>query len=140
MAATIKNTSHPATRIKATSARTTRRIDARAVAQAFGARPAGIGTGTGGDTHPLSLWQLRGEIERLLQSTGGRPALPTEGERVKIPKIPSDWTFIEAVAANTANLPLRPSPAQVAAVMLHMAVSRFSADEITTALQREKAA
>ncbi|MDP1611291.1 MAG: hypothetical protein Q8M11_09545 [Sulfuritalea sp.] len=138
MAATIKNTAHCAARIKATSARATKRVDARTVAQAFGARPAGIGTG--GDSNPFSLWQLRGELERLLQSTGGRPALPTEGERVKIPKIPSDWTFIEAVAANTANLPLRPSPAQVAAVMLHMAVSRFSADEIANALQREKAA
>lgn len=138
MTATIKNTSHPATRIKATSARASKRIDASAVAQAFGARPAGIGTG--GDSNPFSLWQLREELEALLQSTGGRPALPTEGARVKIPKIPSDWTFIEAVAANTANLPLRPSPAQVAAVMLHMAVSRFSADEIASALQREKAA
>jgi len=55
-------------------------------------------------------------------------------------KIPSDWTFIEAVAANATDLPLRPSPAQVAAVMLHMAVSRFSADEVSQALQREKAA
>ncbi|MDP2823848.1 MAG: hypothetical protein Q8O52_14375 [Sulfuritalea sp.] len=138
MAATVKNASHPAARIKATSARATKRIDTRTVAQAFGARPAGIGTDR--DTHPFSLWQLRGELERLLQSTGGRPALPTEGERVKIPKIPSDWTFIEAVAANATDLPLHPSPAQVAAVMLHMAVSRFSADEIASALQREKAA
>lgn len=138
MAAIIRNTSHLAARIKTTSARASKRINALTVAQAFGARPAGIGTS--GDTNPLSLLQLRGELERLLQSTGGRPALPTEGERVKIPKIPSDWTFIEAVAANTANLPLRPSPAQVAAVMLHMAVSRFSTDEITNALQREKVA
>lgn len=138
MAAIIRNTSHPAARIKATSARASNRVNARTVAQAFGARPSGIGTGR--DTNPFSLWQLRGELERLLQSTGGRPALPTDGERVKIPKIPSDWTFIEAVAANTANLPLRPSPAQVAAVMLHMAVSRFSADEVSQALQREKAA
>ena len=138
MAATIKSTSQPAARIKATSARTTKHIDARTVAQAFGARPMGVGTGR--DTNPFSLWQLRGELERLLQSTGGRPALPTEGERVKIPKIPSDWTFIEAVAASATELPLRPSPAQVAAVMLHMAVSRFSTDEITNALQREKAA
>lgn len=136
MVATIKNTSRPAARIKATSARVPKRIDARAVAQAFGAHPTGVGTGR--DTNPFSLWQLRGELERLLQSTGGRPALPTEGERVKIPKIPSDWTFIEAVAANATDLPLRPSPAQVAAVMLHMAVSRFSTDEITSALQREK--
>jgi hypothetical protein len=136
MVATIKNTSRPAARIKATSAGVTKRIDARAVAQAFGARQTGIGTGR--DTNPFSLWQLRSELERLLQSTGGRPALPTEGERVKIPKIPSDWTFIEAVAANATELPLRPSPAQVAAVMLHMAVSRFSNDEITNALQREK--
>lgn len=138
MATTIKNTSHPAARIKATATRPPNRIDGRTVAQAFRARPAGIGTG--GDTNPFSLWQLRSELERLLQSTGGRPALPTEGERVKIPKIPSDWTFIEAVAANTANLPLRPSPAQIAAVMLHMAVSRFSTDEITNALLGEKAA
>ncbi|MBI3523106.1 MAG: hypothetical protein HY066_01045 [Betaproteobacteria bacterium] len=104
--------------------------------RSFGARPAGIGTGR--DTNPFSLWQLRDELERLLQSTGGRPALPTEGERVKIPKIPSDWTFIEAVAASAAELPLRPSPAQVAAVMLHMAVSRFSTGEINNALQHEK--
>lgn len=138
MVATIKNTSRPVVRIKATSARTTKRIDASAVAQAFGARPTGVGTGR--DTNPFSLWQLRGELERLLQSTGGRPALPTEGERVKIPKISSDWTFIEAVAASATELQLRPSPAQVAAVMLHMAVSRFSTDEITSALQREKAA
>ncbi|MCX7170977.1 MAG: hypothetical protein NTY41_12015 [Proteobacteria bacterium] len=136
MVATIKNTSRPAARIKATPAQATRRIDARNVAQAFGARPTGVGTGR--DTNPFSLWQLRDELERLLQSTGGRPALPTEGERVKIPKIPSDWTFIETVAANATELPLRPSPAQVAAVMLHMAVSRLSTDEITSALQREK--
>ena len=138
MAVTIKSTTIPAARIKARSVRASKRIDAHTVVQAFGARPAGIGIG--GDSSPFSLWQLRTEIERLLQSTGGRPALPTDGERVKIPRIPSDWTFIEAVAANTANLPLRPSPAQVAAVMLHMAVAHFSADEIADALQGKKAA
>lgn len=138
MPASIKNTSPPAKRIKAISAQAAKRIDAATVVEAFGARAAGIGAA--GDGSPFSLWQLRGELERLLQSTGGRPALPTEGERVKIPKIPSDWTFIETVAANAADLPLRPSPAQIAAVMLHMAVSRFSADEITRALQREKVA
>lgn len=82
-------------RIKATSAKAAKRVDVRTVAQAFGAHPTDIGTGR--DTNPFSLWQLRGELERLLQSTGGRSALPTE-------------------------LPLHPSPAQVAAVMLHMAV------------------
>jgi len=86
----------------------------------------------------LSGGRMIGAVIRMMD-TGGRPALPTEGERVKIPKILSDWTFIEAVAAGATELPLRPSQAQVAAVMLHMAVSRFSSDEITSALQREKA-
>lgn len=105
------------------------RISADFVRDAFGAKPVAR-------THKMDLIQLRDMMREMLQSNGGRPALVEGSNRVKVPKLASDWRVIEGIAARLEpDLPHKPSPAQVAAVMLHWAVTHMSAEDVKLALK-----
>lgn len=92
-----------------------------------------------GSSKELDLFAVRETMTRLLHSSGGRPSLAGAGSQVKIPKIEMDWTKIDALALATADLPHKPSPTQVAAIVLHLALSRIPAKDIEDALRREYA-
>ncbi len=73
---------------------------------------------------PLSRAALREEVFHRLRSTGGRPGL--EGtERKKIPLTAGDWERIERVAHDIAEPGFRPSPMQVASIVLSLALRRM---------------
>ena len=124
----IVNTAKRATRILNISRRANA-LDGVAVAKALGGRPTGYKRGK--DTSPITLFQIREELNRLLSSAGGRPSLAGMQDKVKIPRFSQDWIKIEALAKTAAEgMAFRPSPAHVAAVLLHEALERFSDEEV----------
>ena len=66
----IVNTARNATRIVNTSARA-KTLDGATVGKALGAQASGYRLGK--DTGPTTLYQMRGEVIRLLSSECGRP-------------------------------------------------------------------
>lgn len=116
-------------RISDTS-RKLQRLDASVVQRAFNARPAGSSGG-------LDLFALREAMGKMLQSTGGRPALAGAQAHVKIPKIASDWALLERLAEGSNDLRHKPSPAQVAAMVLHLALGRIPAKDLEAAARKE---
>ncbi|MFM9969843.1 MAG: hypothetical protein ACKVQK_15750 [Burkholderiales bacterium] len=105
-------------------------IDPIAVEKAFNARSAGSSRG-------LDLFALREAMGKMLQSSGGRPALLGADAHVKIPKITSDWALLEKLANGSADLKHKPSPAQVAAMVLHLALGRIPEKDLEAATRRE---
>jgi hypothetical protein len=115
------------TRIRDTS-RLDPKVPAEFVINSFGARPAA-------SAKRMDLLQLRALMEEMLQSKGGRPGLANFSHRVKMPKLPSDWAIIETIAHRLEpKLVFKPSPAQVAAVMLHWAVTNMNDEDIQQAI------
>lgn len=138
MSQRIVNTAKRATRIVNTSAGA-KKLDRTVIAKALGASATGYKLGR--DTSPITLYQIREELSRLLSSAGGRPSLDGMQDKVKIPRFSDDWIKIEALANTAAvGMTFRPSPAHVAAVLLHEALERFSAEELEQVVAQRLAA
>lgn len=134
----IVNTGKRAARIQDVSARP-KRLDGASVAASLGGRSTGVHLGR--DNSPITLFQVRGELDRLLFSDGGRPSLAGMQDKVKIPRFAQDWDRIEALAEAAAQgMTFRPSPGHVAAVLLHEALERFSDDESKQFVRRRMVA
>lgn len=130
MAAKIKSISgKPKTTLKDVSKKAPR-LDQSAIEKTFRAKAAGSSEGS-------DIFAVRESMTRLLRSSGGRPSLAGAGSQVKIPKIETDWTKIDALAQASADLPHKPSPTQVAAIVLHLALTRIPEKDIEEALRRE---
>ncbi len=135
MATHIVNTSKPSTRIVNTSGRA-KALNGAAVAKALGAQATGYTLGK--DTNPFTLYQIREELARLLASAGGRPSLAGMQDKVKIPRFSQDWVRIEALANKAAQgMAFRPSPAHVAAVLLHEALERLTDEDVQLAVTQQ---
>ena len=119
----------PGNRINDTS-RKARTLDASVIEKAFNVRPSGSSRG-------LDLFAVREAMGKMLQSTGGRPALAGADAHVKIPKITSDWVLLEKLAHSSNDLRHKPSPAQVAAMVLHLALGRIPAQDLEEAARKE---
>lgn len=138
MSSRIVNTTKPAARIANISARA-KALDGVAVSKALGGKPTGYLLGK--DTSPITLYQIREELSRLLSSAGGRPSLMGMQDKVKIPRFSEDWVKIEALANSAAeSMTFRPSPAHVAAVLLHEALERFSDEDVRRVVTQRMAA
>ena len=134
----IVNTTKRAKRIVNTSP-PARSLEADIVASALDGQPTGFKLEN--DTNPISLFQVRMELSRMLTSTGGRPSLAGMQDKVKIPRFAEDWVKIEALAAAAAEgMPFRPTAAQVATVLLHEALERLSNEEARSAVRKQIAA
>ena len=107
-----------------------KRLAPELVEKAFGARPAGSSAG-------LDLFTVREAMERMLQSSGGRPSLERASSQAKIPKIASDWEKLERLVVSFADLKHKPSIGQVAALVLHLALGRIPEKELKEAARRE---
>jgi hypothetical protein len=116
-------------RIRDTS-RKVEKLDAGVIEKAFNARPVGSSRG-------LDLFSLREAMRKMLQSTGGRPALLGADAHVKIPKITSDWALLEKLATESNDLKHKPSPAQIAAMVLHLALGRIPQRDLKDAARKE---
>ena len=136
------------TRIVSTAKRTThivntspraQSLEAGSVANALDGRATGLKLRN--DTNPITLFQVREELSRLLTSAGGRPSLAGMQDKVKIPRFAEDWVKIEALAETAAEgMQFRPTAAQVATVLLHEALERFSDEEARSVVRRQIAA
>ena len=114
-------------RIENTST-TVPRIDSSEVAQALGADPSELTLeGLGGG--PLSLYQVRQELFRRLQSTGGRPSLSGTSGRKKIPLNSGQWQELEEIASEVASASFTPSAGQIASVLLTLSLRSLRKDE-----------
>jgi hypothetical protein len=108
-------------------------MTSKAFAETFGARP--IGT-LGDDSNPFTLDQLRSEIAKRLRSTGGRPGLADAEEKWRVGVLRDDVPKIRLISSNTEVDSYKPSAAQVATVLIHMAITRFSTEEIKQTVKR----
>lgn len=63
--------------------------------------------------------EVRSAILKRLMSKGGRPALEGVAHRPKIPLEDSDWTKLQSIASLLESGKFRPTPAQIASVILH---------------------
>lgn len=89
---------------------------------------------------PVTLFALREELMRRLQSSGGRPALVGTTRRAKIPLRDEEWQQLEDLASAIASPGFAPSAGQVASVLLRLSldsvVSRIASGQ-SSPLARE---
>lgn len=96
------------------------RVPQEVVVAALGAEPAE--ERLEGALAPVTLFALRFELLRRLQSSGGRPALTGVSRRAKIPLADADWRELEELAAVVAEPGFAPTAGQVASVLLSLSV------------------
>ncbi len=106
-----------------------KKLDPALVQKAFDARPVGSSEG-------MDLFAVREAMERMLQSSGGRPSLAGAMAQVKIPKIPADWEKLEQLVMVSSDLKHKPSIGQMAAMVLHLALGRIPEKELKEAVRK----
>ena len=119
-----KNRTYP--RIKDLS-KTLPRVNPSKVAEALGAQATGLKLGVGGS--PLSMFQVREELMRRLQSRGGRPSLSGTSGRKKIPLNDQQWSELEEIASEVATPGFSPSAGQIASVLLTLSLRSVRKDK-----------
>ena len=98
-------------------------LDPAAVAAALGGEPCPEIDKTGALLGPITLYAVRMELFRRLQSRGGQSDLEGNNLRAKIPLSDQDWHKLEELAVQIASLTgLSPSPGQVGSVLLSLAL------------------
>ena len=118
--------------------KTQRIISPGRVSKALSAEDTGVRTDT--SRGPISLFSLRQVLVDQLRSTGGRPGLEGTGDkRNKIPTIDGDWEKLKEIARYYKENEKRAiSPGQIAAVVLHLGVSRIDPLFVRTKLKKAK--
>jgi hypothetical protein len=115
------------------------RIDPAQVREALGAEEST--TGLAEALAPVTLFALREELVRRLQSGGGRPALTGTTRRAKIPLSDDQWEKLEELAATIASPGFAPSGGQVASVLLNLSLQALAAqggpEPVSSQLARE---
>jgi len=104
------------------------KLDPAEVAKALGAKPAGVRTE--GALGPITLFAVRQELFRRLQSSGGRPGLPDTDNVTKVPTNEKQRKRLEELAAAISEEGFSPSAGQVANVLLSWALSHLGPDAI----------
>jgi hypothetical protein len=100
-----------------------RRIASVRVRAALSAEP--FAAGPRHDDSALSLFALRSEIAKRLQSRGGRPALAGAEKRAKVPMARAQWRALERLAEKISESGFKPSAGQVASALLQVAMGRL---------------
>ena len=119
----IRLTDPTVSRIRATEGPLPR-VEPQVVAEALGAEQNP--EPRGGSPGPLTLFAVRSELFRRLQSRGGRPGLEGTTFRAKIPLDQTEWERLETLAASFAGEGFSPSAGQVASVLLSLALRTVS--------------
>ena len=105
-------------------------VDASIVEGALGAEQAGQRLEN--ILAPITLFAVREELVKRLQSTGGRPSLAGTSRRAKIPLADKEWLELERLAAALSVPGFAPSAGQVASVLLNLSVQSLSACNLET--------
>jgi hypothetical protein len=100
------------------------RIPVADVVTALGARPVGLRLDD--DSAPIALLTIRDELMRRLRTTGGRPALAGDGTRPRVQVSAEDWRIMTEIADRMAVGRHKASPAQVAGVLIHLALQSIA--------------
>jgi hypothetical protein len=111
-------------------------IDAQDVVAAFNGRPLSMTVGS--TRAPDMLLAVRNALMDRLRSTGGRPGLAGEGARQRVQVSAQDWQRIADIADHVEVGRHKPSPAQVASVLIHLALERIPAKEVDRLVQAEQ--
>ena len=100
-----------------------------------GAQPLGPLPGDRRD--PLSLVQISQVLERTLRSSGGRPALAGADEvPIRVSLMQGDRAKVEVITqALGGHARPRPSPAQIVAVLCHLALTHMSETQIALSME-----
>jgi len=110
-----------------------RKVDSDLVAKSLGAEPTGKRS-----ARFLDVLEVREALKSMVRSSGGRPGIVMAADRVKIPRIEEDWVKLEELALKLrepGQSEPRLSLAQVAAVVLHLALEKLPEHEIREAQQ-----
>jgi len=102
------------------------------VMTALGGRPLGINPGD--DKAPVALLTIRDALMRRLRTTGGRPAFSEDGSRQRVQVSAEDWQSIVDIASHVAVGRHKASPAQVASVLIRLALERIPQSEISASV------
>lgn len=108
----------------------------RDVVAAFDGRPLSMAVGN--TQAPDTLLAVRDILMDRLRSTGGRPGLAGEGSRQRVQVSAQDWQRIADIADHVEVGRHKPSPAQVASVLIHLALERIPAKEVDRLMQAER--
>lgn len=100
----------------------------RDVVTALNGRPLAMKVGNTGA--PVALLAIREALMERLRSTGGRPALSGDSSRQRVQVSAEDWQIITSIANRVEVGRHKPSPAQVASVLIHFALENVSIGEI----------
>jgi hypothetical protein len=96
------------------------RVEPAQVQKALGAEPA---TEALADAlAPVTLFTIREELVRRLQSSGGRPGLSGVSRRAKIPLSDEEWLELEELATAISSPGFAPTAGQVASVLLTLSL------------------
>jgi len=121
-------------RVKVTGPRA-RRVEPELVAEALGARSEE--TGAVRPQSPMALVAVRQELLSRLTSTGGRPGLAGATRRQKIPLDDTDWARLQKIAEALNDDEVRPTPGQVASVLLHRLLENIDVKGAASQLRNE---
>jgi len=131
----VKDSTQPKIAIKPS---TMPRLDPAEVAKALGATPAPAAVG--GAKGPITLFAVRQELYRRLQSSGGRPGLADADKVAKVPVSEAQWKRLEELAAAIAGPGFSPSAGQVANVLLAHALDTLGPDAVKELARKDQAA
>jgi hypothetical protein len=79
---------------------------------------------------PLSMWALSKELKSRLSSRGGRPSLDSAETKMKVSILDEDFPALKQISESLKVDRYSASPAQVATILLHMALSAFTAEDV----------
>jgi hypothetical protein len=98
------------------------------VIAAFGGKSAPVKAGNVKD--PITLLAIREALVDRLRSTGGRPSLTGDSLRQRVQISAKDWKKITTIASHFEVGRHKPSPAQVASILIHFALEHASPSAI----------
>jgi hypothetical protein len=107
------------------------RVEPVRVQEALGAEPTAEGLAE--VLAPVTLFTVREELVRRLQSSGGRPGLSGVSRRAKIPLSDQEWLGLEELAAAISSPGFAPTAGQVASVLLTLSLHSVAARAVSSA-------
>lgn len=137
MSKKINTTEAPLRTLRDTSP-TLSRVEPAQVQEALGAEL--IGEGLTEALAPVTLFSVREELVRRLQSSGGRPGLSGVSRRAKIPLSDAEWLGLEELAAAISSPGFAPTAGQVASVLLTLSLHSVTGHATASASGRPSSA